>query len=85
MGPCLLGLYSLVTLIFVEHARHHSIRPRCTAWYTKTEPTFSDAIATVRRLLWAETIFQTPSQQDTFQKILRPFRRMLLDRLCAAA
>ena len=85
MGPCLLGLYSLVTLIFVEHARHHSIRPRCTAWYTKTEPTFSDAIATVRRLLWAETIFQTPSQQDTFQKIPRPFRRMLLDRLCAAA
>jgi hypothetical protein len=85
MGPCLLGLYSLITLIFVEHARHHSIRPRCTAWYTKTEPTFSDAIATVRRLLWVETIFQTPSQQDAFQKIPLPFRRMLLDRLCAVA
>jgi hypothetical protein len=85
MGPCLLGLYSLVTLIFVEHTRHHSIRPRCTRWYTKTQPTFSDAMATVRRLLWVETIFQTPSQKDVFQKLPRHFRQMLLDRLSAAA
>jgi hypothetical protein len=85
MGPCLLGLYSLATLIFAEHMRHHPIRPRRTRWYTKAEPTFSDAIAAVRRLLWAETIFQTPSQHDALQKLPRPFRRMLLDRLSAAA
>ena len=85
MAPCLLGLYSLVTLVFAEHTRHHSIRLRCTGWYVKNEPTFSDAIATVRRLLWAETIFQTPSQQDAFQKLPRPLRRMLLDRLSTAA
>jgi hypothetical protein len=84
-GPCLLGLYSLVTLIFVEHARHHPARPRCTSWYTKAEPTFSDAIATVRRLLWSETIFETPSQHDVFEKLPRHFRRMLLDRLSLAA
>jgi hypothetical protein len=85
MGPCLLGLYSLVTLIYVEHARYHSIRPRCTRWYAKSEPTFSDALSTVRRLLWAETIFETPSQHEAFEKLPRPFRRMLLDRLSAAA
>ena len=85
MGPCLLGLYSLVTLIFVEHTRHHSARPRSTPWYTKAEPTFSDALVAVRRLLWSETIFQTPSQRDVFQKLPRPFRRMLLDRLSDAA
>lgn len=84
-GPCLLGLYSLVTLIFVQHTRHHRLRPRCTAWYTKTEPAFSDALATVRRLLWAETIFQTPSQHDAFEKLPRHLRRFLLDRLTAAA
>ncbi len=49
------------------------------------QPTFSDAIATVRRLLWAQTIFHTPSQEDVFHKLPRPFRRMLLDRLSAAA
>jgi hypothetical protein len=85
MGPCLLGLYSLVALIFVEHARHHSIRPRCTGWYAKAEPTFSDAITTVRRLLWSETIFETPSQHDALEKLPRQLRRMLLDRLSAAA
>lgn len=84
-GPCLLGLYSLVTLIFVEHARHHSIRPRCTEWYVKTEPTFADAIATVRRLLWSETIFATSPQHDVLQKLPRHLRRMLLDRLSLAA
>jgi hypothetical protein len=84
-GPCLLGLYSLVTLIFVEHARHHSLRPRCTSWYAKAEPTFADAIATVRRLLWSETIFETPSQHDAFEKLPRRLRQMLLDRLSLAA
>ena len=84
-GPCLLGLYSLITLIFVQHARSHSIRARCTPWYTKTQPTFSDAITTVRRLLWTETIFETSSKHDALKKLPRYVRRILLDRLGAAA
>jgi hypothetical protein len=84
-GPCLLGLFSVVCLIFAQHVRHHSVRPRCTPWYTKHEPTFADAIATVRRLLWSETIFETPPQHGTFQKLPRQLRRILLDRLSMAA
>ena len=84
-GPCLPGLYSLVTLIFVEHAHRHALRPRCTSWYAKTEPTFSDAIATVRRPFWSETILQTPSQHDAFEKLPRRLRQILLDRLSLAA
>jgi len=84
-GPCLLGLYSLVTLIFAQYARHHSLRPQRTPWYVKAEPTFSDAIATVRGLLWSETIFETPSQHDAFEKLPRQLRRILLDRLSMAA
>ena len=84
-GPCLLGLYSLVTLIFARHARRHSLRPRCTSWYAKAEPTFSDAIAAVRRLLWSETIFETPSRHDAFEKLPRQLRALLLDRLSLAA
>lgn len=84
-APCLLGLYSLVTLIFVEHARRHPLHPRCTPWYAKAEPTFSDAIATVRRLLWSETIFVTPSEHDALKILPRHLRRILLDRLSLAA
>jgi hypothetical protein len=84
-APCLLGLYSLVTLIFARHVRHHTPPPRRTAWYAKAEPTFADALATVRRLLWSKTIFETPSQHDAFEKLPRPLRRMLLDRLSLAA
>ena len=84
-APCLLGLFSLISLIFVQYARHHPIRLRCTAWYTKTEPTFSDALATVRRLLWSETIFETSSQHEAFEKLPRHLKRVLLDHLSLAA
>jgi hypothetical protein len=79
--PCLLGLFSLVSLIFVERARRHSIRVRCTAWYTTTGPTFSDALATVRRLFWSETGFQHCPQHEAFRKLPRPIIRVVLERL----
>jgi len=84
-GPCLLGLYSLVTLIFAQHARHHSLRPRRTAWYAKAEPTFADAIASVRRLSWSETVFETTSRHDALEKLPPQLRRILLDHLSLAA
>ena len=84
-APCLLGLFSLISLVFVEHARHHPVRPRCTRWYAKKELTFSDALATVRRLFWSETVFETSSQHEAFEKLPRPLRRLLLDRLSMAA
>jgi len=35
------------------HALHHDSLPTRTAtWYPKAEPTFADAMATVRRALW---------------------------------
>ena len=84
-APCLLGLFSIICLIFAEHAKRHPIRLRITSWYPKTEPTFSDAVATVRRLLWCETIFKTPSHYDAFSKIMPRFKNLLLDYLCDVA
>ena len=84
-APCLLGLFSLICLIFAGHARRHRIRLRTTAWYTKTEPTFSDAIATVRRLFWSTTIFERSSHKDALQKIPGRLRNLLLDHLSWAA
>ena len=50
--PCLLGLFSLVVLL--AHALYpHELPTRRAAWYPKREATFIDALAAVRRHLWA--------------------------------
>jgi hypothetical protein len=85
MAPCLLGLFSVVCLIFAEHARRHTVRPAATPWYAKKELTFSDAIATVRRLFWSQTVLGKPSDHDAFAKLPRPLRVLLLDQLARAA
>jgi hypothetical protein len=53
--PLVLGLYSLVVLLALELSAHTPIPVRRTAWYTKTEVTFSDTLAFVRRYLWEHT------------------------------
>src|SRR5262249_45677007 len=50
--PALLGLLSLVTLMAHEHYSKQPTAPaplRIAAWYTKSTPTFSDALALARR------------------------------------
>ena len=84
-APCLLGLFSVICLIFADHARRHGVRPAATAWYAKKEVTFSDAIATVRRLFWSQTVFEKPSDHDAFAKLPRRLRVLLLDQLARAA
>jgi len=84
-APCLLGLFSVICLLFAEHNRNHRIRINQRPCYVKTEPTFSDAIAAVRRLFWEKTIFQTGPCHDSFQKLSPKFRGLLLDYLSRAA
>ena len=84
-APCLLGLFSVICLIFAEHARRHAIRLRSRPAYAKKAPTFSDAIATVRRLLWSETVFETPSHREAFSQIPHELKNLLLDFLIQAA
>ena len=50
--PALLGLFSLITLWATEAKVAAMLLPRSAAWYFKGSLTFSDAIATVRRVLW---------------------------------
>lgn len=49
--PCLLGLFSLVTVL--AYRLHGAALPtRRAAWYPKREATFSDALAAVQRAAW---------------------------------
>lgn len=93
-APCLLGLFSLVCLAFERHARGlrarglrargKSVEPLSDAWYAKQEPTFSDALAAVRRLCWEE-LFRHPHRKAGANKLPRPLRLVLLDHLSRAA
>jgi len=62
--PALLGLYSLVAIW--AHALmampDAAVRPHRAAWYKKSEPTFSDAIAAVRRVIWTPEGFSMSRQ-----------------------
>jgi hypothetical protein len=85
--PALLGLFSWITL--VAHALHlsgHPVMPRRTAWYAKPLPTFSDALALVRHLLWSYLpIFHTSRSDPDVINISRPFFDSLAETLCYAA
>ena len=50
--PCLLALFSLVTLLAADLHQRGKLRLRRSAWYSKTQLTFSDTIAAVRQQLW---------------------------------
>ena len=66
--PLLLGLYSLVILWTHDLAKARKLKPRVTAWYPKQILTFSDAIAAVRREIWAHQIsFMSRPARDTIE------------------
>ena len=50
--PLILGLFSLVTLWAYQLTKDKPFPLRTSAWYVKQEPTFSDALALVRRHIW---------------------------------
>ena len=84
-APCLLGLFSLVCLIYHEHRKVHAAELCQRSGYEKTEPTFADAMARVRRLFWMKTIFQQPQWDAVFKKLPHRWKATLLDHLCQAA
>ena len=50
--PALLGLFSLTSLWVHDLQAVRAFVPRTAAWCRKSYPTFSDAIAAVRREIW---------------------------------
>ncbi len=85
MAPCLLGLFSVISLAYARHVRRHQARPASAPWYAKPDVTFSDALATVRRQLWAFTLFGTSRYAREYEKLSPGLRNQLLDQLSRAA
>lgn len=98
-APAMLGLFSLVTLL--AHRRMQQGvggTVRQAAWYDKARPTFSDALAVVRKELWAQEEQQQQQQQEEEEeafpgslgdtdtvKVPRAFMERLTDAVCYAA
>jgi hypothetical protein len=82
--PALLGSFSLVTILAHRLTQNKPFPVRSAAWYAKTEPTFSDAIALVRRHLWTRTKFKNSPPDTGFVEIPASVLHGLVDSLCYA-
>jgi DDE superfamily endonuclease/putative transposase ISC1217 len=82
--PCLLGLYSVVALLYwllpPEEQEQGAVE-----WEGKATVTFSDAITAVRRWLWTRWVFPRAGHGHTFAKLPEAFQQFLLAALAPAA
>jgi hypothetical protein len=79
--PALLGLFSLVTLWASQLAAERGSVVEYVRWYPKPLPTFSDALALVRRELWTAQVFATSPADQTAENVPAD----LIDRLLGVA
>jgi len=62
--PVLLALFSMVTLLAERLHQQEKLYVATAAWYRKSQPTFSDALASARQHLWQKSNFYM-SRKDT--------------------
>ena len=84
-GPCLLGLFSVVSLIYAELAKAGKVKGYGTPCYAKCNPTFADALASVRRLFWERIILLQAPHGRLATKLPATLKELLLEHLAAAA
>jgi hypothetical protein len=78
--PAQLGLISLIALFAVA-----GVFRRQASWYHKRHPTFADALALVRKELWAGATFYGSSAQTDTIKVLKALVERLTEAVCYAA
>ena len=83
--PALPGRYRFVALQADDMNRPHRLVARSAAWRRKDKPTFSDALAAVRRRLWAEAALSTSHSSTQAKKVPREPCNRLADLACHAA
>jgi len=83
--PLLLALFSITALWANELSKNKKLLTEGTGWYQKKQPTFADAIAAVRRQLWANHPFYTSAQNNQTSQISRKWISFLTETLARAA
>jgi hypothetical protein len=80
--PLVLALFAMVALLADTLSKKTACSVRQTAWYRKTKPTFSDALAWVRKHLWQHFSRSTPYPDR--QKPTAGIVERLIDIVCYA-
>ena len=83
--PCLLGLVSLIVLIAYELAPDQRLPIQQAAWYAKSEATFADVIAFVRRRIWSTRYFVKSTANADPVLIPQTYAEQLLNAVTYAA
>jgi hypothetical protein len=83
--PCLLALFSLVTLLADRLVRRGSLPLPQDAWYRKARPAFADALAAVRQHYWTHAGFHSSHRKEQVGKLSSTLRKCLTYALCRAA
>jgi hypothetical protein len=83
--PCLLGLYSLVTLMGQKLFPKGDIPYKPTAWYQKQQATFADVLFAVRRHLWGNFRYSTLPQNPDVILVPRADLMRFADIICSSA
>lgn len=83
--PALRGLFSLVTLLADQRLSRAPVTVPLPAWSRKDHLTFADALALVRRELWAYQTFRLSTESTDTVKVPRVLIEHLTDTLCYAA
>lgn len=80
--PCLLGLFSITTLMADRLSLQGALSVRSAAWYEKEHVTFANALAAVRRTLWQQPGFSMSDPPTETLKIPRPLFERLIEAVC---
>ncbi|MBY0334031.1 MAG: hypothetical protein K2X49_25520 [Acetobacteraceae bacterium] len=83
--PCLLGLFSIVTLLAGRLGHRARLQVSATAWYRKQHPTFSDTLAAIRSEIWSEQGFVVSRQSIETAKLPPALHEGIVYALCHAA
>jgi len=76
-----MGLFSLVTLLANTVIVKDGVILPQSAWYAKSRPTFSDALALVRTRLWQSRTFYTSDHEADMVKVQRLLFECFIDLL----
>ena len=84
--PALLGLFLMITLFAHRKMTQAVSVVRQVAWYHKAHPTFAEALAMVRKELWAQeqSFYGSPAHSETI-RVPRAFVERLTEAVCYAA
>ena len=83
--PALMALFSIITLWADYLYKHNSLSLKTYAWYQKSHPTFSDAIASVKDRIWRDQKFLTSLKTEDVYNLNSKWLEHLISMACHAA